>query len=281
MPRSDWQRPPLKPLVEGERRIMLKVAYNGTHYSGWQKQTNAHSVVGELEQALVKMLEESVVIIGSGRTDSGVHAIGQVCHFDILNKKIRGTSFAPALNRLLPLDIRILESCEVDGTFHSRFSTMARMYRYYIKEEKTVTPFDDHQVGKIRKFPEISLLQEYAEVIQGTHDFTTFTASGDICPSKCRDIYESFWSYETDRWGSKVLVYTICGNAFLYKMVRSLVGSMIEFSEKQRPVSDFIQALASKDRHLAGRTASPWGLYLVRISYDKQEYAWFEEKSNE
>jgi tRNA pseudouridine38-40 synthase len=260
---------------------MLKVAYNGSHYNGWQKQTNAYAVVEELEKAILKMLDETVVIVGSGRTDSGVHAIGQVCHFDIVAKRIKGASFAPALNRLLPGDIRVLESAEVEGTFHARYTTMARMYKYYFKEEKDITPFDDHQVGKIRKFPDISLLQEYANTIQGTHDFTTFTASGDICPSKWRDIYESHWSYETDRWGSKVLVYTICGNAFLYKMVRSLVGSMIEYAEKLRTVEEFSQALASKDRFQAGRTASPWGLYLVRISYDENEYAWFEENTDE
>jgi tRNA pseudouridine38-40 synthase len=281
MPRSNWSRPKLEPLEEGKRRIKLKVAYNGSHYNGWQKQTNAHAVVEELELAVEKMISEKVLIIGSGRTDSGVHAIGQVCHFDVLNKRIYGTSFAPALNRLLPSDIRVLESAEVDGTFHSRYTTMARMYRYYFKEEKNITPFDDHQVGKIRKFPEFSLLQDYAKVIQGTHDFTTFTASGDICPSKWRDIYESYWSYETDRWGSQVLVYTICGNAFLYRMVRSLVGSMVEFAEKHRPVNEFEQALAARNRLEAGRTASPWGLYLVRISYDENEYAWFEENSDE
>lgn len=281
MSRSDWNRPPLAPLEEGKRRIMLKVAYNGSFYNGWQKQANAHAVVEELEEAIEKMLDEKVLIIGSGRTDSGVHAVGQVCHFDIENKRVAGPSFAPALNRLLTPNVRVLESAEVGGDFHARYTSMARMYRYYFKQEKDITPFDDHQVGKIRVFPDFSLLQGYAKVIQGTHDFTTFTASGDICPSKWRDIYESYWSLETDRWGSKVLVYTICGNAFLYKMVRSLVGSMVEYAEKQKSVDEFSQALEDKDRFKAGRTASPWGLYLFRISYDENEYAWFEENNDE
>jgi tRNA pseudouridine38-40 synthase len=255
----------------------MTVAYDGSHYCGWQKQRNAHTVMDELESAIEKMIDEQVCLIGSGRTDSGVHAIGQVCHFDIRNPRVPGTVFAPALNRLLPPDVRILESAEADRFFHSRYSTMARKYRYYFKEERDMTPFDFHQVGKIRRFPDLELLQSYADCIQGTHDFTTFTASRDRCPSKWRDIYESQWTIETDRWGSRVLVYTICGNAFLYRMVRSLVGSMIEFAEKDLPASAFAKALSSCSRSEAGHTASPWGLYLVRISYDEQEYAWFEE----
>lgn len=281
MARSNWRRPPLEPIAEGKRRIRMTVSYQGPHYNGWQKQTNSHAVTQEIEDAIHTITGETVLVVGSGRTDSGVHAIGQVCHFDLSNQKIKGEAFALALNRLLPPDIRILSSSQVDGTFHARYTSMARMYRYYFKEERDMTPFDIQQVGKVRNFPDLELLNQYAEVLKGTHDFTTFTASKDCCESKVRDIYESYWAYETDRFGSRVLTYTICGNAFLYKMVRSLVGSMMEFANTKMEKARFAEIFASKDRSLAGRTASPWGLYLYRISYDEEEYAWFEEQSNE
>lgn len=277
MARSDWKRPELKSLGEGLRRIRLTVSYHGSHYSGWQKQFNALTVAEVLERTVEQMIGEHVEIVGSGRTDSGVHALAQVCHMDIANQKVQGSVFRCALNRLLPSDIRILESSEVDGTFHARYSTMARMYRYYFKQEEDMTAFDDQLVAKVKHFPSLEVLNSYAKVLCGTHDFTTFTASGDMCPSKWRDIYESYWSLETDRWGFPLLSYTICGNAFLYKMVRSLVGSMMEFASKDVSAEEFSAILESKDRGMAGRTAFPCGLYLYRISYDRDEYAWFEE----
>ncbi len=282
MPRTDWRRPPLQQLDTSHRRIRLTVSYHGSHYSGWQRQHNALTVVQVLEQAVKTMIGEDVEIIGSGRTDSGVHALGQVCHMDIKNQKVRAEKFALALNRLLPQDIRILESIETDSTFHARFTAMARMYRYYFKREQDMTAFDQSLVAKVKKFPSLELLNGYASCIQGTHDFTTFTASGDVSSSRWRDIYESYWKMETDRWGGELLTYTICGNAFfLYKMVRSLVGSMMDFAESGMPVEEFSSVLASKDRARVGRTAQSCGLYMYRISYDETEYAWFEEKHNE
>ncbi|MDT4761212.1 tRNA pseudouridine(38-40) synthase TruA [Sphaerochaeta sp. PS] len=281
MARSDWKRPPLEPLEPGKRRIRMTVAYDGQHYNGWQKQVNGLGVAERIEQEIHAMIGEEVMVVGSGRTDSGVHAIGQVCHFDTANQRVEGRVFAIALNRLLPSDIRIMESSEVDGTFHARYTAMARMYRYYLKRESDIIPFDAKQVWKVRKFPSIDLLNSYAACIQGTHDFTTFTARGDTSISRRRDIYESYWSYETDRFGHQVLVYTISGNAFLYRMIRSLVGSMLEFAEKDMDAASFKDILASKDRRRSGRTASPWGLYFYRVSYDPEEYAWFEEAHDE
>ncbi len=281
MPRSDWRRPPLYQLDPSRRRIRLTVSYHGGHYSGWQRQHNAITVVQVLEKTVKTMIGEDVVIVGSGRTDSGVHALGQVCHMDIQNKKVKAEKFALALNRLLPPDIRILESRETDYTFHSRFTAMGRIYRYYYKKEQDMTAFDQHLVAKVKRFPSLELLNGYASCIQGTHDFTTFTASGDVSSSRWRDMYESYWEMETDRWGKQLLTYTICGNAFLYKMVRSLVGSMMDFAEVGMSVENFSAIFASKDRSRVGRTAQACGLYLYRVSYDETEYAWFEEKHDE
>ncbi len=278
MARSDWRRPALEPLGEGLRRIRMTVSYHGGHYSGWQRQSNAIAVAQLLEEAVATLIDETVEIVGSGRTDSGVHALGQVCHMDIANSRLPAKKFAVALNRILPPDIRILESSEVDGTFHARFTTMARTYRYYFKRHGDVNGFDATLVATVKEFPPKELLDAYAKIIEGTHDFTTFTGSGDLCESRMRDIYESYWRLEEDRWGGELLSYTITGNAFLYKMVRSLVGTMMQAAHAGMGSEEFRALLEARERSGAGRTASASGLYLYRISYDEDEYAWFEEE---
>lgn len=276
MARSDWNRPPLTPLGEGLRRIRLTVSYDGAAYHGWQSQQNGISVQQMLEEALQAMLDEKVEVQGSGRTDSGVHALGQVCHFDT-HSKVPTKAFMPRLNHLLPPEIRIMDAAEVDGSFHARFTTMAREYRYLVKRTREMTAFDHDRVYALQDFPSLDLLEGYAAVIQGTHEFSTFCAAGDLSPSKWRDIYVSSWSLGKDSYGYGLLTYTICGNAFLYHMVRSLVGTQLDCARQGLSVQAFREILESKDRRRAGRTAPSAGLYLARISYDPQEYAWFEE----
>ena len=256
----------------------MTVSYHGGHYSGWQRQRNALAVAQVIEEAVATLIAETVEVVGSGRTDSGVHALAQVCHIDIANQRMPAERFAVALNRILPPDIRILESSEVDDTFHARFTTMARTYRYYYKRHRDLTAFDSTLVATVKEFPPKDLLDVYAKILEGTHDFTTFTASGDLCPSKFRDIYESYWHLGRDQWELEVLSYTITGNAFLYKMVRSLVGTMMQCAHEGVASEEFRARLDAKDRSGAGRTASATGLYLYRISYDEEEYAWFEEE---
>ncbi len=277
MARVDWRRPPIRDLEEGKVRYKMIISYDGRAYNGWQTQKNGVGVQQAIEKALKKMLKEDIKVVGSGRTDSGVHAMGQVCHFDIVDRQIPAKAFLNVINCNLPPTVRILNCELVDGFFHSRYTAYARKYRYYFKKENEMTAFDNGFIAKIKKFPPLDLLNSYAKHIVGTHDFTTFTASKDMCPSKCRDIYESYWSYETDKWGYQVLTYTICGNAFLYKMVRSLVGTQIDFAIKHKTSEDFKDALDSKNRKKAERTANPNGLYLMNISYDEKEYDWFEE----
>ncbi|NLZ76555.1 MAG: tRNA pseudouridine(38-40) synthase TruA [Spirochaetales bacterium] len=278
MARSDWKRPALRPIEEGRRRIKLVLSYDGTPYCGWAYQSNAPSVVGALREAIREMIGEEVEVIGSGRTDSGVHAAAQVCHFDIAHRNIGSGRFKPALNRLLPQSIRILSAEEVDGSFHARYTTMGRTYRYYFKREGELLGFDENRVAKLKGFPPLPLLDGYAKALIGTHDFTTFAAASDKSESKVRDIYESYWRIEQDRFGLELLTYTISGNAFLHRMVRSLVGSMVQFAYQGMGVGEFVEILEARDRFRAGRTAEACGLYLYRITYDEAEYAWFEEE---
>lgn len=262
------------------RRIMLTCAYEGSAFHGWQSQDNSVSVQETLENALSAM-GLSARIQGSGRTDAGVHALGQVCHFDIPSScTIPADRFALALNTLLPPTVRVISSEEKDGTFHARFTTMAREYVYFVKSYENALPFDAGHVALYRKAPSVELLNSYASVLQGTHDFTTFSSSRDSSLSKWRDIYESYWTVITDRFGREMLKYTVVGNAFLYHQVRSMAGTMMDAALMGESPEAFRSRLEARDRSRALRTAPADGLYLSRISYDEDEYAWFEEEAD-
>ncbi len=217
-------------------------------------------------------------VVGSGRTDSGVHAYAQVAHAEFDDCSIPVKAFYAGLNSLLPDGVRIRRSWDVPRSFHARYSAMAREYRYFCKQGEGRDALDDRLVTIIKAFPDIELLNSYAKLIVGTHDFTTFTSARDECPSKVRDIYESGFSWTQSLYGERILCYRICGNAFLYHMVRSLVGTMLEMGQDARPAEDFEHALNGRDRSLAGKTAPSDGLYLWRVSYDPNEYGWFEDE---
>lgn len=268
MPRSDWRRPTDFSLAPGHRRIKLLLSYDGAEFAGWQRQKVDRTVQQVIETALAKMIGVKVHVQGSGRTDAGVHAIGQVAHFDTSNQSIPEAIFALALNKLLPRDVRIISSNEVSAKFHARFTSIRREYRYYCKEHDDFSPFDRNRVYRLRKFPSLELLNAYAACLVGTHDFRTFGAIADQSPSKVRDLYANEFHIEPSRWGGRELVYTVSGNAFLMHQVRSMVGTMIDLGEKKRPVEEFARRFASKDRFQAGKTAPPDGLFLYRIDYD-------------
>ena len=277
MSRSDWNRPEIEPVPDGYRRIKLTISYDGSAFHGWQAQNNAMSVQGEIERVLSDVLGEYTSVFGSGRTDAGVHALGQVAHFDT-KKDIPADRFAIILNTKLDKTIRILSSEDAPDLFHSRYSTMAREYWYLIKRTRDMLPFDFKHYTFYSDFPELDLLNSYAECIFGTHDFTTFASSRDECPSKFRDIYISSWDIFSDQFGYDILRYRVCGNAFLYHQVRSMVGTMVESARLKLDKDSFKAILDSKDRSRAMKTASSDGLYLAYISYDENEFAWFEEE---
>lgn len=268
MARSDWKRPVEFPLADGHRRIRIVLSYDGSAFSGWQRQKTGRSVQEVVEDTLRKMLKVSVRVFGSGRTDAGVHAVGQVAHFDIANQSVPVRAFPVALNRLLPRDVRIRESALVDERFHARFSSVGREYRYLVKEEADYMPFDRDRVCRVRRFPPVDLLNAYAVQLVGTHDFSTFRASGDQSRSRIRDLYTSRFFYEKSSWAGDVLVYAVSGNAFLMHQVRSMVGTMLRMGERLEDPEEFGKRLAARDRLQAGKTAPPGGLYLYRIVYD-------------
>lgn len=278
MARSDWRRPEVEPVPEGFRRIKLSVSYDGSKYHGWQSQDNAVSVQSRLEEVLKEVTkEEELFIQGSGRTDSGVHALDQVCHFDT-RSTIPADKFRIILNTKLEKSIRVHSSTEPEGIFHARFTTYSREYWYLVKRMDEMLPFDENRYCFVKELPDIDVLNGYARHLFGTHDFTTFCSSRDECPSKYRDIYVSEWVKEVDSYGCEVLKYRVAGNAFLYHQVRSMVGTMLEGSRMGLSSDEFKAKLDSKDRSEALRTAPSEGLYLAKISYDEEEYRWFEEE---
>ncbi len=277
MPRKDWKRPAIERVPEGLRRIKLTVSYDGRAYHGWQAQDNAASVQSELERVLSDVTGSAVAVFGSGRTDAGVHALGQVCHFDT-DSEIPADRFMLILNTKLDKTIRIMSSSDADPYFHARFSTMGREYWYLVKRFSDMLPFDDGRYLFMRGFPDLSLLDGYASLLSGTHDFTSFASARDPSESKCRDIYISEWDIIRDMYGHEVLRYRVAGNAFLYHQVRSMAGTMLEAAMKGESIGRFQVRLDSKDRSEALRTASSSGLYLARITYDPDEYGWFEER---
>ena len=163
-------------------------------------------------------------------------------------------------------------------SFHARYSAMAREYRYFCKEGEGHDSFSEGLVTLLKEFPSFDLLQDYAATIVGTHDFTTFASARDICPSKVRDIYEAEFGWNESMYGMKLLCFRIAGNAFLYHMVRSLMGTMLDYAADNRSAAEFRDLLEARTRILVGRTAPSDGLYLWRVSYDPEEYRWFEEK---
>ncbi len=279
MARGDWHRPQVEPVGDDKRRIKLTLSYDGTAFHGWQSQDNGVSVQSTIQEALRALVGLDVPVQGSGRTDRGVHALGQVAHFDIPKSvTIPADRFALALNTKLPQSIRILSSEEPEGLFHARFTAMAREYRYFVKEREDMLPFDTGHITGVHHLPSLDLLNSYAAYIRGTHDFTAFCSARDDCQSKFRDIYDSAWSESVDIYGKRVYCYTVCGNAFLYHQVRSMVGTMLTLSQSNSPAEDFRDILESRDRSRALQTAPSDGLYLARISYDEEEYRWFEEE---
>ena len=278
MARADWNRPlNFKGLEDRERRIRLFLSYDGSLFSGWQRQDGERTVQEEIENVLSKILKENVVLFGSGRTDSGVHALKQAAHFDTFSK-IDAEKFRVILNTHLPKEIRISSSDEVGPDFHARFSTESREYWYLVKKEEDMTAFDKNRVTAVRKIASVEELNELASVFFGTHDFSTFASSKDKSLSKVRDIYVSSWDEIKDPFYSSVYRYRIAGNAFLYHQIRSMVGTMLSFSAKNLKKDDLKAILDNRDRSLVHKTAPSDGLYLADVSYDRMKYEWFERE---
>jgi tRNA pseudouridine38-40 synthase len=259
------------PTTTKNRSIRLTLSYDGTDFSGWQRQDDARSVQAEVEAALARMHGHPVALAGAGRTDAGVHATGQVASFASDIASIEASKFVPALNALLPRDVRVTASADAPPGFHARFDAKARRYRYYIIAGRQAFAHEIRYAWQIWKRPAMMALDRMASALLGERDFTTFASAGAGSEqggtgkkaSMTRFVHSASWRYEGD-----YLVFDIEANAFLWKMVRSLVGSMLHFDAKGLGPEAFIDALESRDRGMAGPTAPPQGLFLTGVRYD-------------
>ena len=243
------------------RRIKIVVAYDGTNYCGWQIQPNAITVEKVLNDRLSKLLGEEIKIIGASRTDSGVHALGNVAVFDT-NSTIPGDRFTYALNTLLPDDITVQESCEVDKEFHPRHCDTRKTYEYKILNRKFPIPSQRFDSYFFTYSLDIDIMKKAASYLVGEHDFKSFCSARTQTETTIRTIYSVDVSRSDD-----VVSIKVVGNGFLYNMVRIIAGTLIQAGTGHYEPIKIKEMLESNDRTLAGPTAPPEGLTLVEIQY--------------
>lgn len=244
------------------KNIKLVIEYDGTNYSGWQNQENAITIQEVIEKSIALVTDEEVRLIGSGRTDKGVHAFGQVANF-LTNSSIPGEKFKTVLNNLLPEDIAIVDSMEVDMNFHSRFSATKKRYRYVIYNGKLPSPIYRNYSLYHKYDLDIERMKRASEYLIGEYDFESFMNKGSIVKDTIRTIYE----INIFRQGEFIEI-TIEGNSFLKYMVRNIVGTLITIGNNRMDPDNIINILEAKNRAAAGKTAAACGLFLEKVYYD-------------
>lgn len=243
------------------RNIKLTVAYEGTAYNGFQRQMNGIGIQQVLEGKLAKLFGHELKIVGSGRTDTGVHAYGQVVNF-LTTGTIPIERIAIASQCLLPHDIVILKAEEVDLSFHAQYSAKSKIYVYKIYPHAISDPFLRNSAWHIFRELNISAMQEAIQIIVGTHDFSAFRASGGPPVNPVRTIMAADCQVSCE-----ILELSFWGTGFLYHMVRNLAGTLVDVGLGRRSVQDFKDILESRERKRAGITAPAHGLYLKEVHY--------------
>lgn len=243
------------------RNIKLTVAYEGTAYHGFQRQNNAISIQQVLEERLAKLFGHDLKIAGSGRTDAGVHAYGQVVTFKT-SGKIPTASIPIASRSLLPYDIVVTKAEDVPKDFHAQFSARSKIYVYRVYSHSVPDPFLRNLVWMIPRKLDVPAIQEAMETIVGTHDFSAFRASGGAPTSPIRTIMTAQCQVQ-----DRILELSFWGDGFLYHMVRNLTGTLMEIGLGKLAVTDMKRILDGRDRKKAGITAPAQGLYLQEVFY--------------
>ncbi len=247
------------------KRIMLVVAYEGTAYCGWQLQPNGNTVEAELNRCLSDLFGEPIQVIGASRTDSGVHALGNVAVFDT-NGRIPGEKVSYALNQRLPEDITIQKSMEVAPDFHPRHCESVKTYEYRILNREFPLPIYRNTSYFTYETLDIPAMKQACTYLEGKHDFKAFCSVKTQAETTVRTIYSLDLKAE-EPW----ITVQVQGNGFLYNMVRIIVGTLLEVGRHRYPPEAVAAILESKDRRRAGPTAPAHGLTLVSISYDGTE----------
>ncbi len=244
------------------RNLMLMVQYDGTDYAGFQIQPQAMTVQEELQTALAAVLGHRVKLRAASRTDSGVHALGQIVTFETSNP-IPVRNVAGALNERLPLAVNVVEACQVALHFDPRRDARRKLYSYRILNRDSGSPFIARYAWHIAEPLDVETMAAAADLLLGRHDFRAFCAAGGAAENTVRELYR----FEVQCAGDMIEMY-IEGDGFLYKMVRNMVGTLVEVGLGQRPAEAVGELLANRDRSQAGPTAPGCGLCLVRVSYE-------------
>lgn len=263
--------------------ICLKLAYDGTDFVGWQVQPRGRTVQGELEAAIAAISGESVRVLAAGRTDSGVHALGQVASFHS-GFRISPEQWRPAIQSKLPGDVVVLDSRAVDDEFHATYSARSKRYRYLIRRAATDDPLLRRYAWRLSEDLDAGAMRAAAQALLGTHDFRCFESHWPNKASSVRTVLDvrietakrwNLWSAAPagpesgDAAGDEFLCFEIEADGFLYNMVRAIVGTLVEIGRGRRCVESMRELIAAQDRGLAGETAPAHGLYLVRVDYDE------------
>ena len=243
------------------KRVKLTVAYDGTNYCGWQVQPNGVTIESELNKHLSELLGEEIRVIGASRTDAGVHARGNVAVFDT-SARMPAEKISYAMNTRLPQDIRIQDSCEVAPDFHPRFCRTVKTYEYKICNRRFPDPCS--RLYSLFYYWDLDekKMQQAADYLVGTHDFTSFCTHKPEITDHVRTIY----SLDVTRQGDMITV-RVRGNGFLYNMVRIIVGTLLRVGSGMQDPEKMPEILEARDRSQAGDTARPQGLTLVKIEY--------------
>ena len=242
-------------------RYLFEITYEGTHYHGWQTQTNAIGIQQVVEETLCKLIREPISIVGSGRTDTGVHCVQQFFHVDI-DKVFDKDNLIIRLNSFLPKDIAIRSVRKVKPEASARYDAFERTYEYHITLKKD--PLRAGLTFYFFKPINLSTLRQATALLRGSHDFECFSkVKTDVNHFIC-DVKNAGWNKKGD-----LLVFSITANRFLRGMVRAIVGTLLEVGTEKISVEDFRSILKSKDRKKAGMNVPPEGLYLMRVKYPK------------
>lgn len=245
-------------------RYAITIVYDGSEYFGFQRQPNLITVQGELEKYLSKRLSENIQVHASGRTDAGVHSIGQVAHFDTKNEIIDLDNFSYGINCLLPKSIAISSIKRVQDDFHARYSAHKKTYLYKIYLSEIQSPLRMRYYHICHYKLDVELMKKACKEFVGEHDFRSFMLCGTPKENTVRTIYDLHIEQSQD--GKELNVF-VCGNGFLHNMVRSIVGTLIDVGRGKNKLEDIAKIIQAKNRTQAGKTLEAKGLYLLSVEY--------------
>ena len=243
------------------RNLKLTVAYDGTGFHGWQIQPHLPTIQGELQRAFQRLFNHDVLVTGSGRTDAGVHAHGQVANVRTI-RTLGADSMLRGVNALLPLQIRVLAVEEVREDFHARRSARSKTYEYRIWRNTIVSPFHCRYVHAFRYSLDQGAVDSGTTYFVGQHDFTSFCATATGVEDRMRTIYEASWSREESEW-----IFRIRGNGFLQYMVRTIAGTLLEIGRGRLAPEQIPEIFEARDRRRAGPSLPAHGLHLISVEY--------------